>query len=787
MSYLSPEEQEQVLVLTTKKPMSRWLQVLLKILAVLLAVALVIAAVIGWRYYSVHQRLKKDLTEVIRTEEHLRALGGINAAADLIIPSASDSWRFRYLSSIRARKGRPEPKVQVQSVGYDGVNARVKVLVDGVRQFRHYQLYTGKDWRRAPFIAKGWGNKKTIEDAGGFKVIYWDEDEAFAQALAADLPDLVQLMRGAGLTPASSDLAIVPGEFGELARPAQEMDGIVLNSPHVDLIPETPGGLSAQQMLRLSLAGEIVGEARKQVLVTSDLPGAARLQNAIDDVLAWHWAAGEIPAVTLAAWRDEMKGHWVSPATGLPPDLITQLPPDAPDAAARLMMAWLLRKEGPDALFALSASLPDAKTWDEAYDQAVGKTAAQVEQAAAAMAQQPGAALPEWPQPSAGDAPQKVTLLTTSPDASGRLMARTLAGDVVLLQPEPDAAFVMADGSTLQYGCVAPGSQVQVQGRWMDAGLRLTYRSITLDQAVLPPVLRTPPLDSNAEALAWRYRQDDKGSRPQLALVQLSPGAITKDIAYPYPGAAPYPPTLSRSGRSPLLFWQQNLHCNRNWILAYDPDQGIIDSWLAPEDAPGLVAADVISGEEDAFLLEFRQDKKSLFFQGRDHHVLQPLSPQEGKALRTTTLPHWRPVIDLDSGTLQVVDRATGERRTLYAPAAHEELLSVIPAWGAPDDSIIFTVRRGQGDAAITRVLRALPELPDEAVKLFDAPSSDVITGLTSCHDGSYLYGVVDGGDSLGALRLHTSDDDNFVAYSASGDVLTPVLCVRPPQSAEKR
>jgi len=387
MSYLSPEEQEQVLVLTTKKPMSRWLRVLLKILAALLAVAILIAGVIGWRYYSVHQRLKKDLTEVIRNEEHLRSLGGINAAADLIMPNAPDSWRFRYLSSIRARKGRAEPDIRVQSVGYDGVNARVEVLVDGVKQFRHYQLYAGKDWRRAPFIAKGWGYKKTIEDAGGFKIVYWDEDKSFAQALAADLPDLVQQISGLGLTPASTDLAIVPREFGDLARPAQEMDGIVLNSPHVDLIPETPGELSPQQMLRLALAREIIAEARKQTLITSDLPGAVRVQNAIDDVSAWHWAVGEIPDETLAAWSGELKGHWVSPASGLPSNLVTKLPPDAPDTAARLMMAWLLHEEGPAALLTLSAALPHAQTWDEAYEQVAGKTAAQVEQAAQEMIQ----------------------------------------------------------------------------------------------------------------------------------------------------------------------------------------------------------------------------------------------------------------------------------------------------------------------------------------------------------------------------------------------------------------
>ena len=385
MSYQSPDEQEQVLILTTKKPISRWLRVLLKILLALLVVALIIAGIIGWRYYSVHLRLKKDLTAVIRNEERLRSLGGINAAADLILPNAPDSWRFRYLSSIRARKGLPEPQIEVQSVEYDGLDARVQLSVDNVRQFRHYHLLTGKDWRRAPFVATGWGYKQSIEDAGGFEIIYWDEDEVFVQALAADLPALAQQMQGTGLTPATGKLMIIPRELGDLAKPGKMTDGIVLNSPHVDLIPEEPGDMTPQQMLRLALARKIIGDAREQTPITSDLPGAARMQSAIDEVLAWHWAVGEIPDEALAAWSGELKGHWVSPATGLPPDLIAKLPPDAPDMAARLMMAWLLREEGPNALLVLSAALPDAQTWDEAFGQAAGKTADQVAQATQKM------------------------------------------------------------------------------------------------------------------------------------------------------------------------------------------------------------------------------------------------------------------------------------------------------------------------------------------------------------------------------------------------------------------
>ena len=777
MSYLPPEE-EQVLILSTKKPMSRWLRMLLKILAALLAAALIFAGVIGWRYYAVHRRLKKDLTTVIRTEEHLRSLGGINAAADLIAPNAPDSWRFRYLSSIRARKGRPEPEIRVQSVGYDGVNARVAVDVDGVRQFRHYQLYAGTGWRRAPFIANGWGYKHAIENAGGFKIIYWDEDEAFARTLAADLPALVQQMHDTGLTPASANLAIIPREFDDLARPARAMDGIVLNSPHVDLIPETSAELSPRQMLRLALADEIVAEARKQALVSSDLPGAARVQRAIDDVLIWQWAAGEIPVDVIAAWGQELKGHWASPVTGLPPNLITELPPDAPDAAARLMMTWLLRKEGPDALFALSASLPDARTWDEAYDQAAGKTAAQVEQAARELALHPGAALPDWPAVSALTPPQTLTLLTTTPDASGRLLARTAAGDVVLLQPQPDAAFTLADGSALDYDCVAPGSQVAVRGNWLDEGLRLSYDAMTLKQAALPPILRISPMGPAAVAMAWRYSQDEHGDVSQISLVQLLPDAGVSVIAYP--GVRPI--ALPAPGAPPLLVWQQSVRCNRDWIVAYAPEQGVVGSWLAPASAERLVYADRLPGENLKLLLAFDPQPYS-FYQSDQNHALRLLSDEESQAL-VSSIPVWRtPFINTETQTVQIFDPVAQETIQLYQPPENEEPMAIIPAFGWPEDVFFFTMRQRHKPLAPVKVMKISTRTPGEATPVFQISPVGDITSMARCPDGSYLYGLTIYTTTVeqGSLRWSATTGEDVALTAPAEGLLAPVTCVRTP------
>jgi len=196
-------------------------------------------------------------------------------------------------------------------------------------------------------------------------------------------------MKAAGLTPAPDGrVIIIPQELGDLLHPAQRTQGLVLNSPHVDLIDVPPEGLTVEQMLRERLGHRILADARQYTLDSSDLSGAVRVQNAIDEVLAWQWAAGDVPDTEVVDWAKILKGHWVSPVTGLPPELIAQLPPDAPDIAARLMMTWLLREKGPDALLTLSAALPDAASWDELYQQAAGLTAEQVEQAAREVMQE---------------------------------------------------------------------------------------------------------------------------------------------------------------------------------------------------------------------------------------------------------------------------------------------------------------------------------------------------------------------------------------------------------------
>jgi hypothetical protein len=350
-----------------------------------------------------------------------------------------------------------------------------------VRQYRHYRLYLGRDWRRSPFIAKGWGNKQTIEDVGGFELVYWDEDEAFARTLVDDLPALVAAMQQLGLAPAIDKLMIIPQELGDLVRPAKRVQGLVINSPHVDWVDVPLPGLTSQQALRAQLNRRIMVDARAQTPVDSPLPGAARVQSAIDEIFAWQWAVGDVPADRIEAWTATLKGHWVSPVTGLTPSLITELPPDAPDAAARLMMAWLLRKDGVDALSSLSAALPGATSWDDVYARIAGLTAAQVEQLVHQWMQHPQDALPETPAAGAGPAPDTVILLTIHPDANGRLLARTPTGRIVLLQAAPGASLPLVDDSVIDQDGVAPGVQARVQARWLDEGLRLEVHAMILE------------------------------------------------------------------------------------------------------------------------------------------------------------------------------------------------------------------------------------------------------------------------------------------------------------------
>ena len=379
MSYWSPEKQEEVIVISTNRSTPRWLQITAKILVGLLVLLLLGAGIVAWRYHTVQQRLKKDLTSIIQEEEHLRSLGGVNAVADIIAPDAPNSWRFRYLSSVQAREGRSEPQIQVAKVNFDGRDARVALLVDDELQYRHYHLYGGKYWRRAPFVANGWGKRRVITAENGTEIIYWDEDEASAQEISAKLPQLEQWMSSRGVMLQPGKLMFIPQEFGDLVHPAALVDGWNINSVHVDWIEEPQPGLTRQQILQVELGRSLVAQARSKTPPPSQLAGAIRGQRAIDEVLLWQWTAGQVPETEIMAWTKMLKGHWVSPRHGLPPELIAQLPTNAPDIAARLLMTWVLQNYDLDTLLALDAALNDANSWDEAYQQVLGLSAAQVE------------------------------------------------------------------------------------------------------------------------------------------------------------------------------------------------------------------------------------------------------------------------------------------------------------------------------------------------------------------------------------------------------------------------
>ena len=781
MSYWSSDDQEEVIVLTTKKPTPRWLRILLKILAVLLALGMVVAGVIAWRYYAVHQRLKKDLTMMIQEEERIRSLGGINAVPDIIDPQAPKSWRFRYLSSVRARKGRPEPEIRVTKVEYDGFDSRVTLLADGVRQYRHYRLYAGKNWRRAPFIARGWGYKQTIENAAGFEIIYWDEDEALAQELANALPDLAAIMQRLGLAPETTRLMIIPQEFGDLVRPAKETRGLVLNSPHVDWIDVPLPGLTPQQTLRAELGKHLMADARGQTPVDSHLPGAARVQNAIDEVLAWQWAVGDAPDASIAAWTATLEGHWISPVTGMPPNLLTQLPPDASDAAARLMMAWLLRKKGPDALLALSAALPQAESWDDVYAQVVGLTAAQVEQLTRQWMQHPQNVQANKTVAGAGPPPKTITLLTTRPDAKGRLLARTPTGLTVLLQAEPTARFTMTDGSGIDLACVAPGTQVRVQGRWLEEGLRLEFSEMIVEQAVLPPALRTPPALPDAELLFWRYHQDKKGRISNLRLERELPGGITSILARPVP--SPFPAVLSPRDEALLLVWRQDARCSRAWLSAYDPEQGIVGSWLAPAGVSQIGAVSFIPGDTLTLLFSSPQGEGLRYFRTDAHHVLTPISSQAWHELAKNAVYRYRSYIDEKSQTLQLFDIATQEKSLLYQPGDQEKLLATIPAFGWPPDLHFFTTIQHENPIGVIRVMQISTKSPGEATLLFEASSHGSITSMARCPNGDILYGlsIPTTTDDEGILRLHRSSGEDVAVSPRSEDLLSPIYCANTP------
>jgi len=781
MSYWSFNDQEEVIILTTQKPTPRWLRIIMILLAAILALGVLAALIIAARYYVVQQRLKKDLTVVIQSEEEIRALGGINAMDDIIDKEAPGSWRFRYLSSIRARAGRSVPKIKVTKVEYDGFNARVTLSVDGVLQYRRYRLYEGHNWRRYPFDATGWGHKKTIEDVSGFNIIYWNEDEEFAQDLADDLPNLATQMQQLGLNRTTTKLMIIPQEFGDLVHQAKQTEGLKLNSPHVDWIDAPLADLALQQMIRAELGRRIITDARKQSPIDSDLPGGMRVQDAIDEVLAWHWAVGDVPDIKISDWTATLKGKWVSPIMGLPPDLITRLPPESSDAAARLMMTWVLREKGPDALLALSAALPAATNWDDVYQPTAGLSAFQVEERTRQWLHQPQSAQLTAKAAENEAVPAVVTLLTIHPDAKDSILARTPTGQIMLLQAESGAKFTLADGSEVDLACVAPGTSVRVQGKWQEKGLRLKYSSMRLEQAVLPLAIRPYPFAPNADILYWRYRQDENGRLTTMQLEESFTNDLIKVLARPASGS--FPAILSRPEDAPLLVWRQDVHCQRMWIMAYEPRRGVVGSWLAPANATRIKAMAFIPNSTPTVLLISPHGNRVDYFRTAAQHVLKPLSYDEWHTLISSAPNRYQPRIDHQTQTVQLFDLAEQTQAPIYQTGPDEELLAIVPAFGWPEDLLFFTVREKNTSADAAQVMKVSTMEPGRAAPIFAPPKLGEIVSMARCPDDSILYGMSNptNHSKKGILHLRSPEGKDKALGLMSDKSIMPVLCNNTP------
>ncbi len=771
MTELPFQDEEEVLVLSTRQPWPRWLLLFLKILALLLVLALLIAGGMAWRYYAVQRQVKKDLAIFIGHEEELRALGGVDAVDELVPPDVSRPWRFRYQSSIRARRGRAIPDLVLKRVTYHDRTARVHLEVDGLEQQRQYRLEDAR-WYRVPFEATNWGEKQESQLPQGVTLVSWQEDADFAQVLSQDLPDLLGMLQALGLPLSRSAhrVVIIPKEFGSLARPGEKVQALIINSPHVDWIPQAPGELSYEQELRLALAQLLFSQARDESGATPSLPGATRVQTAIHHLLAWQWAVGEVNDAAVLTWARKLKGHWVSPVTGLPPDLITELQPEAPDVAARLMMTYLLRREGVDALVALHEAMRHATTWDEAYAQAVGQTAFQVEEATRQMLQDPTGPLPPWPAPASQPPPQMVTYLGLAGDEH-TLIARAPQGEALLLHLPPDGAMTLADGSHLETSCVASGSQLRLAGRWLDQGLRVEVTGLILERAVLPLSVQTPALDPQAQALIMHMRPMKPGQQAQARLMQLMPGGIEKTLVSLDTTLVVADPT------GPLLAWMSSSTCDRPWILVYQPEEGVVGAWLAPTGVQRLLRAWHIG--DHFFFQVVQQEQGALIYRSGPEHRLERM-PEETRLQvleKAPVIQRWQP-LQGRSDAFVVEDPFIHETRILYHARQDEQVGMSLLGLGGPETRFYFLLRRSEGKSWVAAVDW---DHPDEVQLLFPILTGETLAPVFAlCPGQAYLYahrGTKAQPTIESYLRLHRAQKRDQLLLSVDDQVLVPLYC----------
>ena len=276
-------------------------------------IVLVVAGFVALRGQLTARRadLQVDLTAHIFEEEAVRAAKEQDRINELIVAEAPLRWRDAYRRIFNDREPYVVDQISLETTDFDGTCALVTVSLDESKQVRNYCLQEQR-WRRAPIPRVAWGvQQMALPLSNGGQIFFFERDQTFAKALAADLATFFAQMGRWGLTSAAGELKDI-----NISLQPRELQGpligegprrIILNSPQ---LTRSDGVLSGEAAVRLILAERLFARLNQTTLEMVDPPpNAQRFKNAAQSVLTVELL---LPADTQVRlfdhWRTQLEG-----------------------------------------------------------------------------------------------------------------------------------------------------------------------------------------------------------------------------------------------------------------------------------------------------------------------------------------------------------------------------------------------------------------------------------------------------------------------------------------------
>ncbi len=562
------------------------------VIAALVVIGVVIAGVVVWRFREREAILTADLLGQIRVEESARRVGDRSRIPDLIAPGLPRAWRDRFNAQFQSPDAELTPvDIVIETVEFTGVQARVTVRMGAQRQRRAYEQ-TAQGWRRVPLpITDETFGRVVIGRNAGVELYKRESDSAFAETLAADIPALWEDIHAWNGTPQSTMLAnfieIRPEEFSPgLLEVEASPPRIVVNSPQVVALPAqwTTGGDSA---VRAAVAQGMWSLLPPPRLNSVNLPGGNRFVRTLHTVWALRWALPpeEYTALTAQWLAQSRKDTWHTPF--FPPSTVRGEPdPFAPTAADAALLAAADRLAGsmvhPVPPRRIRLALEQASHWDAFLASVVGQTTVAFEAELRGIAAPPLVEMPFTATPARNG----------NPPGEFRVEVDGQAQPIIIERP-PGLPLHLPDGTELDGRCAALFGELQIDGIWREAGLRLSPTRMEVPTLTLPTTFttHTPPPDTVAYVASY----GDPLSTMSMGISQLNAltpdGSLTPVLVPDAAEITPFGGTgwgLSNSTTGILLTIPGTEGCAAQWYLRYVPGKGITGAWLAQY--PGLNA-----------------------------------------------------------------------------------------------------------------------------------------------------------------------------------------------------